>query len=105
MINCLLNVFGFSLISGLSFAYYPFQNISLEWNERVGDLVGRLTLEEIMYQMAKGGAGTRGGPAPAIERLGVGPYQWNEECLRGVALADGKATAFPQAIGLSAAFR
>ncbi|XP_045198051.2 uncharacterized protein LOC123552447 [Mercenaria mercenaria] len=82
---------------------YPFQNFSLPWDDRVNDLVGRLTLDEIKEQMAKGGAGTKAGPAPPIPRLNIGPYQWNEECLRGVAIA-GEATAFPQAIGLAAAF-
>ena len=51
-----------------------------------------------------GGAGVNGGPAPAIENLGIGPYQWNTECLRGDVEA-GNATSFPQAIGLAAAFR
>lgn len=83
---------------------YPFQNVTLPWTERVDDLVKRLSLDEIKSQLAKGGAGTKGGPTPAIPRLGIGPYQWNEECLRGVAEA-GEATSFPQAIGLAAAFR
>ncbi|KAL3881457.1 hypothetical protein ACJMK2_027899 [Sinanodonta woodiana] len=82
---------------------YPFRNVSLSWDERVDDLVKRLTLEEIMFQMAKGGAGSTGGPAPAIYRLNIQPYQWNTECARGDTDA-GNATAFPQALGLSAAF-
>ena len=85
---------------------FPFRNVSLSWSERVQDLVSRLTLEEIQQQMGRGGAGIHGGPAPAIPRLGIGPYQWDTECLRGDANAPGKgATAFPQAIGLAAAFR
>lgn len=84
-------------------ALLPFQNISLSWDDRVNDLVARLTLLEVQDQLAKGGAGEKGGPAPAIPRLGIGPYQWNEECLRGAAEA-GPATAFPQALGLAAAF-
>ncbi|KAK7089741.1 uncharacterized protein [Littorina saxatilis] len=84
---------------------YPFRNISLPWDQRVQDLVSRLTLEEIQQQMSRGGAGQHGGPAPAIPRLGIGPYQWDTECLRGDANAPGKgATAYPQSIGLSAAF-
>ncbi|ESO88939.1 hypothetical protein LOTGIDRAFT_228908 [Lottia gigantea] len=55
-----------------------------------------------MYQMAKGGRDSNG-PAPAIPRLGVGPYQWDTECLHGDGEA-GQATAFPQAIGLAATF-
>lgn len=49
---------------------YPFWNTSLPWNERVSDLVSRLTVEEIQLQMARGGSGEYGGPAPAIPRLG-----------------------------------
>ncbi|KAK3600409.1 hypothetical protein CHS0354_026642 [Potamilus streckersoni] len=82
---------------------FPFRNVSLPWDVRVDDLVKRLTLNEVMFQMAKGGAGPKGGPAPAIERLNISPYQWSTECLRGDADA-GKATAFPQALGLAAAF-
>ncbi|XP_076444918.1 uncharacterized protein LOC143282917 [Babylonia areolata] len=84
---------------------FPFRNVSLPWSERVKDLVSRLSLEEIQLQMGRGGAGIHGGPAPAIPRLGIGPYQWDTECLRGDANAPGKgATAFPQSIGLAAAF-
>lgn len=38
-----------------------------------------------------------------IERLGVRPYDWWNEALHGIARA-GKATVFPQAIGLAATF-
>ncbi|XP_025097893.1 LOW QUALITY PROTEIN: probable beta-D-xylosidase 2 [Pomacea canaliculata] len=83
---------------------YPFRNVSLSWQERVADLVGRLTLEEIQEQMGRGGAGNIGGPAPAIPRLGIGPYEWDTECLRGDAETPGYATAFPQPLGLAASF-
>lgn len=83
---------------------YPFRNTSLPWKLRVDDLVKRLTVEEIMEQMAYGGAGILGGPAPDIGRLGIDKYQWNSECLRGDVEA-GNATSFPQAIGLAASFR
>lgn len=83
---------------------FPFRNTSLPWDDRVMDLIGRLTLPDIVYQMAKGGAGPQGGPAPAIPRLGIKPWSWNTECLRGDANA-GEATGFPQAIGLAAAFK
>lgn len=82
----------------------PFHNVSLPWDERVRDIVNRLTLEEIKDQLARGGSGPEGGPAREIPRLGIGPYQWNEECLRGVAFMS-NVTAFPQPIGLAAAFR
>ncbi|XP_005113328.1 xylan 1,4-beta-xylosidase [Aplysia californica] len=86
------------------FGDFPFRNTSLPWNERVDDLVSRLTLEEIQVQMARGGAGELGGPAPAIPRLGIGAYQWDTECLRGDVFAVENATGFPQAIGLAATF-
>jgi beta-glucosidase len=41
--------------------------------------------------------------APAIERLGVPAYNWWNECLHGVGRA-GRATVFPQAIGMAASF-
>jgi beta-glucosidase len=61
--------------------------------ERVGDLVSRMTLEEKVSQMVHG--------APAIRRLGIPAYNWWNECLHGVGRA-GIATVFPQAIGMAA---
>ena len=80
---------------------FPFMNSNLPWNERVDDLVNRLTVEEMTSQMANGGRLTS---APAIERLGIPPYPWGSECLRGDVQA-GSATSFPQALGLAASFR
>ncbi len=74
---------------------YPFQNPQLPLNERVHDLVSRMTLEEKVTQFFN--------HAEAIPRLGVPAYDWWNECLHGVARA-GKATVFPQAIGLAATF-
>ncbi|XP_061452808.1 uncharacterized protein LOC133370462 isoform X2 [Rhineura floridana] len=82
---------------------FPFKDPTLPWEKRLDDLVNRLTLEEMVLQMARGGA-KGNGPAPPIQRLGIGPYSWNTECLRGDAEAQGWATAFPQALGLAAAF-
>jgi beta-glucosidase len=61
--------------------------------ERVRDLIGRMTLQEKISQMVH--------DAPAIERLGVPAYNWWNECLHGVGRA-GIATVFPQAIGMAA---
>ena len=47
---------------------FPFNDVTLPWNERVDDLVNRLTLQEMTDQMANGGRLTA---APAIERLGI----------------------------------
>lgn len=71
----------------------PFKNPALPIEQRVADLVSRLTLEEKVSQMMHN--------APAIPRLGIPAYNWWNECLHGVARA-GIATVFPQAIGMAA---
>ena len=68
-------------------------NPQLPLDERVRDLVGKMTLEEEVSQMQN--------HAPAIPRLGIPEYDWWNEALHGVARA-GIATVFPQAIGLAA---
>ena len=88
----LLFCFQFSTLKAQSF---PFQNPELTIDERVNDLVGRMTLEEKIGQMMN--------TAPAIERLNIPAYDWWNESLHGVARA-GKATVFPQAIGMAATF-
>ncbi|RKX29664.1 MAG: glycoside hydrolase family 3 protein [Verrucomicrobia bacterium] len=63
--------------------------------DRIEDLLGRLTMEEkagIMQHEAKG-----------VPRLGIPDYNWWNEALHGVARS-GRATVFPQAIGMAATF-
>ena len=72
---------------------YPFRNVSLSFEQRVADLVSRLTLAEKIRLMQNNSA--------AVSRLGIPAYNWWNECLHGVA-RDGVATVFPQAIGMSA---
>ncbi len=74
---------------------FPFQNPDLPFEQRVDDLVSRLTLAEKAEQMLH--------EAKAVPRLGIPAYNWWNECLHGVARA-GIATVFPQAIGLAAMF-
>ena len=85
----------------LSSEDFPFRDVSRPWAERVDDLVARLTVEELVQQVA-GGDGDGQGSA-AIPRLGIGRWQTDVECLHGVV--DENATSFPQAIGLAATFR
>jgi len=62
---------------------------------RVADLVSRMSVEEKVSQLSS--------TAPAVERLDVPAYDYWNEALHGVARA-GRATVFPQAIGLAATF-
>lgn len=73
----------------------PFRDTQLPVHERVDDLVNRLTLEEKIGQLFDKSA--------SIPRLSIPEYYWWNEALHGVARA-GKATVFPQAIGLAATF-
>ena len=68
-------------------------NPALPLEQRVSDLVSRMTLPEKVSQMQN--------EAPPIARLQVPGYNWWNEGLHGVARS-GYATVFPQAIGLAA---
>jgi len=74
-------------------AAFPFLNPDRPLEERIADLIGRMTLAEKCSQLRYN--------APAIERLGVPAYNWWNEALHGVA-RNGRATVFPQAINLAA---
>ena len=75
---------------------YPFRNPELSIDQRVDDLVSRLTLEEKVKQMLNN--------TPSIERLGIPAYNWWNECLHGVGRSEYKVTVFPQAIGMAASW-
>ena len=70
-----------------------FRDTSRPLPERVEDLIGRMTLEEKIGQILHS--------TPAIERLGIPAYNFWSEGLHGVA-RNGRATVFPQAIGMAA---
>ncbi|KAK8795612.1 hypothetical protein WA158_000269 [Blastocystis sp. Blastoise] len=82
-------------------ADYPYCNPELSIDERVDDLVDRMTLDEAIYQTWS--------VAPGIERLGMKAYNWRANCLHGWSASGGKWydlkwNAFPAPIGLGAMF-
>ncbi len=78
---------------GESGAQPAYLNPALPIEQRVDDLVSRMTLLEKSTQMINNAA--------AIPRLQVPAYNWWSEALHGVARA-GIATVFPQVIGMAA---
>jgi beta-glucosidase len=74
---------------------YPWYNPAISFEERLSLLMEAMTTEEKIAQLLY--------DAPAIERLGVPAYNWWNEALHGVA-RNGRATVFPQTIGMAAAF-
>jgi beta-glucosidase len=68
-------------------------NSAFSFTDRVLDLIQRMTLAEKVSQMQN--------ECAAIPRLGIPAYDYWSEGLHGVA-RNGRATVFPQAIGLAA---
>ncbi|PIA28478.1 hypothetical protein AQUCO_06900035v1, partial [Aquilegia coerulea] len=84
---------------------FPFCKTSLPINQRVHDLISRLTLDEKISQLVN--------TAPSIPRLGIPRYEWWSEALHGVSYTgrgirfNGTihfATSFPQIILTAATF-
>lgn len=74
-------------------ASFPFLDPALSLAARIDDLVARLTLPEKINQLLH--------ENNAISRLGVPAYNWWNEACHGVG-RNGRATVFPQVIGLAA---
>ncbi|WP_370980910.1 glycoside hydrolase family 3 C-terminal domain-containing protein [Agaribacterium sp. ZY112] len=74
------------------FAWY---NSNLSFESRAEQLINAMTTEEKIAQLSE--------KTPAIDRLGLPEYNWWNEALHGVA-RNGRATIFPQVIGLAASF-
>ncbi len=75
-------------------ATLPFRNPSLPFDQRVDDLVSRLTMEEKAAQLVNQTA--------AIPRLQIPAYNFWNEALHGVVTNN--VTVFPQVIGLGSTF-
>ena len=73
---------------------FPMWNYNLPFEQRVNDVVSRLTLEEKVHQMLN--------TTPAIPRLGILAYDWWNETLHGVARTPYRVTSYPQAIAMAA---
>ena len=73
----------------------PFQDWKLPVEQRVEDLLGRLTLEEKAQLMMNG--------SKAIKRLDIPQTDWWSEALHGVG-RNGISTVFPSCIGMACSF-
>ncbi|NOU61771.1 glycoside hydrolase family 3 C-terminal domain-containing protein [Marinifilum caeruleilacunae] len=86
------------VVSSPSFAQkvnFEWFNTSLTIEDRIEALIEAMTIEEKVSQLTD--------HSVAIPRLDIPEYNWWNECLHGVA-RNGRATVFPQAIGLAATF-
>ena len=80
---------------GVAAQRMPFQNPELPTEQRIDDLLQRLTLEEKASLMMN--------ESPAIKRLGVPRFEWWNEALHGVG-RNGFATVFPITTGMAASW-
>lgn len=72
---------------------YPFMDTSLPLEERVKDLVSRLTIDEKLSLLPTRQA--------AVERLGIKEYHIGGEAAHGLVAHSGTSTVFPQPAGLA----
>jgi len=82
------------MASAQDYKSFPMWNHKLTFEQRVNDLLSRLTLEEKIKQMLNA--------TPAIPRLGIPAYDWWNEVLHGVARTPFNVTSYPQAIAMAA---
>ncbi|MBO4844215.1 MAG: glycoside hydrolase family 3 C-terminal domain-containing protein [Bacteroidales bacterium] len=64
-------------------------------HRKAAEVISQMTLDEKIGMMMNS--------TPGVERLGIKPYDWWSEALHGVA-RNGRATVFPEPIGLGATF-
>jgi hypothetical protein len=77
---------------------YAYCNYTLPINERLDDLIKRMTLVDQIAQMVS--------TTPPINSLGIPAYQWSTECLHGVLSSCGVncPTSFPAPSALGSTF-
>lgn len=85
-VNCVIMYLKYYTVKG---------SFIMDFEKMAKELVAQMTFAEKMSQMHY--------DSPAIERLGIPAYCWWNEGLHGVARS-GRATVFPQSIGMAASF-
>ena len=86
-----------SLMAGLFLTAGAYAQESKEaaMHKKAAEVIAQMTLDEKISMMMNS--------TPGVERLGILPYDWWNEALHGVA-RNGRATVFPEPIGLGATF-
>ena len=86
-----------SLMTGLFLTAGAYAQESKEaaMHKKAAEVISQMTLDEKISMMMNS--------TPGVERLGIKPYDWWNEGLHGVA-RNGRATVFPEPIGLGATF-
>lgn len=88
-------LFFFIVLNCFSQTKPSFRDTHLPLEKRVDDLISKLSLDEKISLLLYN--------SPGVPRLKIPAYNWWNEALHGVARA-GRATVFPQAIGMAASF-
>ncbi|AOW10269.1 glycoside hydrolase family 3 N-terminal domain-containing protein [Flavobacterium gilvum] len=94
-ISIVLSICFYTVITVAQQKVPAYKNQDLPVDKRVEDLLKQLTVQEKISLI--------GFQSRPVERLGIPAYNWWNEALHGVARA-GRATVFPQAIGMAATF-
>ena len=92
-----LRSFILTAVAGLFLTAGAFAQESKEaaMHRKAAEVIAQMTLDEKISMMMNS--------TPGVERLGIKPYDWWSEALHGVA-RNGRATVFPEPIGLGATF-
>jgi len=83
------------LIVAISLSAHALTDVETRMADKALNLIDQMTVDEKIGQLMN--------DAPGIDRLGMPSYNWWSEALHGVA-RNGRATVFPQPIGLAATF-